>query len=94
MARAEGLALAPWGVVGQGRLMTDAEEQRRRETGERGRTMVSEEWKRKPEEVKISQKLEEIAKEVGAEHITAVAIAYVMHVRISKYEKWASIDSS
>ena len=34
MTRSEGLALAPWGVVGQGRLMTDEEENRRKVTGE------------------------------------------------------------
>lgn len=81
MARSEGLALAPWGVVGGGRLMTDEEEKRRKESGEGGRTIASAEWERTPDQVKISRKLEEIAKEVGAEHITAVAIAYVMHVR-------------
>jgi aryl-alcohol dehydrogenase-like predicted oxidoreductase len=81
MARSEGLALAPWGVVGQGRLMTDEEEARRRESGEQGRKMRSQGWERTPDEVKVSRKLEEIAKEVGAEHITAVALAYVMHVR-------------
>jgi aryl-alcohol dehydrogenase-like predicted oxidoreductase len=82
MARSEGLALAPWGVVGQGRFMTDAEEKRRKESGEGGRRLVTGNWERNPEEVKISHKLEEIAKEVGVEDITAVAIAYVMHVRM------------
>jgi aryl-alcohol dehydrogenase-like predicted oxidoreductase len=79
MARTEGLALAPWGVMGQGRIRTDAEEKRRKESGENGRTLQGD-WKRTPTEVKISHKLEEIAKEVGAEEITAVAVAYVMHV--------------
>ncbi|KAJ3774127.1 Aldo/keto reductase [Lentinula raphanica] len=32
MARFQGMALAPWGVIGSGRLRTDAEEQRRKET--------------------------------------------------------------
>jgi aryl-alcohol dehydrogenase-like predicted oxidoreductase len=80
MAKSEGLALAPWGVVGQGRLMTDEEERRRKESGEGGRTVSSPKWERTPTEVKVSHKLEEIAKEVGTKHITAVAIAYVMHV--------------
>ena len=60
--------------------MTDEEENRRRETGEQGRKLSGPNWERKPHEVKVSHKLEEIAKEVGADHITAVAIAYVMHV--------------
>ncbi|KIJ38039.1 hypothetical protein M422DRAFT_259439 [Sphaerobolus stellatus SS14] len=79
MARSEGLALAPWGVIGGGKIRTDEEEQRRRETGEHGRTAMNPRWERIPEEVKVSRKLEEIAKEVGAQNITAVAIAYVMH---------------
>ncbi|KIJ38045.1 hypothetical protein M422DRAFT_177234, partial [Sphaerobolus stellatus SS14] len=79
MARSEGLALAPWGVIGGGKIRTDEEEQRRRETGEHGRTVMNPRWERTPEEVKVSRKLEEIAKEVGAQNITAVAIAYVMH---------------
>jgi aryl-alcohol dehydrogenase-like predicted oxidoreductase len=80
MARSEGLALAPWGVMGQGKLMTDEEEKRRKESGEEGRKFASTTWERTPDEVKVSHKLEEIAKEVGTKHITAVAVAYVMHV--------------
>ncbi|KAF8510541.1 Aldo/keto reductase [Gautieria morchelliformis] len=79
MAKSEGLALAPWGVMGQGKLITDEEERRRKESGEGGRTFTSSTWERTPDEVKVSHKLEEIAKEVGTKHITAVAIAYVMH---------------
>ncbi|KAG5219944.1 Aldo/keto reductase [Salix suchowensis] len=84
MARAEGLALAPWNVLAGGKLRTDAEEQRRRETGEKGRMLVGPNWERSPDEVKVSRALEKIAKEVGAKHITSeerriVAIAYLMH---------------
>jgi len=82
MCRAEGMAIAPWGVIGQGKIRTDEEEKRRGESGEKGRTVLDPNWERSPLEVKVSHKLEEIAKEVGAKHITAVAIAYVMHVRI------------
>jgi aryl-alcohol dehydrogenase-like predicted oxidoreductase len=78
MCRSEGLALAPWGVVGQGKFRTDAEEQRRRETGENGRTLMRPDWERSETERKVSAALEKVAQEVGAEHITAVAIAYVM----------------
>ncbi|KAF7440811.1 hypothetical protein PC9H_001159 [Pleurotus ostreatus] len=79
MARAEGLALAPWNVLAAGKLRTDAEEQRRRETGEKGRMLVGPNWERSPDEVKMSRALEKVAKEVGAKHITSVAIAYLMH---------------
>ena len=36
MARAEGIALAPWNVLGGGRIRSNEEEQKRRETGEKG----------------------------------------------------------
>ena len=36
MARAEGMALAPWNVLAGGKIRSDAEEQKRRETGENG----------------------------------------------------------
>ncbi|KAJ3813807.1 aryl-alcohol dehydrogenase [NADP+] [Lentinula lateritia] len=77
MARAQGMALAPWGVVGSGKLRTDAEEQQRKATGEKGRDMGAG-WERNENEVKMSRALEKVAKEVGAKSITAVAIAYVM----------------
>ncbi|KAF5389591.1 hypothetical protein D9757_004187 [Collybiopsis confluens] len=78
MARSLGLALAPWGVLGQGKLRTDAEEQRRKESGENGRTMLGD-WQRSEEEIRISRALEKVAGEVGlGDNIGAVAIAYVM----------------
>ena len=78
MARNLGLALAPWNVLAAGKLRTDAEEERRRATGEKGRTTFSPNWERNENEKKMSAALEKVAKEVGTEHITAVAIAYVM----------------
>ncbi|KAH8114689.1 aryl-alcohol dehydrogenase [NADP+] [Phellopilus nigrolimitatus] len=79
MARAHGLALAPWNVIAGGRLRTDAEEEKRAASGEKGRTLMArEEWRRNEDEKKMSAALEKVAEEVGAEHITAVAIAYVM----------------
>ena len=72
------MALAPWGVLGGGRLRTDAEEERRRQTGEKGRTLISPDWERTSVEKKVCAALEKVAKEVGTEHITAVAIAFVM----------------
>ncbi|KAI5119354.1 hypothetical protein M0805_008510 [Coniferiporia weirii] len=78
MARTYGLALAPWDVLAAGRLRTDAEEARRAESGEKGRTVVQANWMRNEDERKMSAALEKVAKEVGTDHITAVAIAYVM----------------
>ncbi|KAH9018816.1 NADP-dependent oxidoreductase domain-containing protein [Lactarius deliciosus] len=76
MARSEGLALAPWGILGGGRIRTDAEETRRRESGEKGRMVFHSNWERTEEERKMSLVLEEVAQEVGVEGITAVAFAY------------------
>ena len=73
-----GLALAPWNVLGQGKIRTDAEEEKRRQTGEHGRDLHNRGWERTPDERKVCLALEEVAKEVGAKSITAVAIAYVM----------------
>ncbi|KAG2071352.1 Aldo/keto reductase [Suillus decipiens] len=78
MARAEGMALAPWNVLASGKFRTDEEEQRRRETGEKGREIFSGDWERTENQKRVSHALEKVAKEVGASHITAVAIAYLM----------------
>ncbi|KAK0213838.1 NADP-dependent oxidoreductase domain-containing protein [Armillaria fumosa] len=78
MARSLGMALAPWGVLGQGKLRTDAEEERRKETGEKGRLVWGPSWERTEVEAKVSRALEKVAAEIGTHSITAVAIAYVM----------------
>ena len=41
MVRHEGMALAPWNVLAGGKIRTDAEEQKRRETGEKGMCTVA-----------------------------------------------------
>ena len=73
MARAEGLALAPWDVLGGGKVRSDAEEQRRRESGEKGRMTFGRDWERTEEERKVCLVLEEVAKEVGVESVTSGA---------------------
>ncbi|KDR66294.1 hypothetical protein GALMADRAFT_148039 [Galerina marginata CBS 339.88] len=78
MARSEGMALAPWSVLAGGKIRTDEEEERRRKTGENGRTMFLPEWERNEKEKKVCKALEKVAGEVGAKHITSVAIAYLM----------------
>ncbi len=74
MARAEGLALAPWDVLSGGKIRTDAEEARRRETGENGRTFFGRAWERTEEERKVCLALEQVGKEVGTESVTAGAL--------------------
>jgi len=78
MARAHGMALAPWQVLAAGKFRTDEEEEQRLQSGEKGRTTFSPEWKRNEKERAVSAALEKVAKEIGAKHITSVAIAYVM----------------
>lgn len=91
MARAEGLALAPWGVLAEGRFRTDEEERRRQESGEKGRTFLRD-WKRNETEVQVSRKLEEIAKTFGVKSITAIAIAYLMHVGAITYGDFKAVS--
>lgn len=58
-------------MLAGGKLRTDAEEARRRETGEKGRMISNPNWERTEDEVKMARALEKVAKEVGTEHITA-----------------------
>ncbi|TFK27752.1 arylalcohol dehydrogenase [Coprinopsis marcescibilis] len=79
MARMEGMALAPWGVLGFGKLRTDADEEARLKSGENGRTFyIGPNWQRNDAEKAASRALEKVAKEVGAKSLSSVAIAYVM----------------
>jgi aryl-alcohol dehydrogenase-like predicted oxidoreductase len=65
------MALAPWGVLASGKFRTDEEEERRRKTGENGRTAFGQQWERNEEEKKICKALEKVASEVGTKHITS-----------------------
>ncbi|PBK85884.1 Aldo/keto reductase [Armillaria gallica] len=80
MARTLGLALAPWDVLGGGKFRTDAEEEERKQSGEKGRAIAGMGigWERNENEKKISRALEKVAGEVGAKNIRSVALAYVM----------------
>lgn len=72
------MALAPWGVLAGGKLRSDEEEERRAKSGDVGRAFGGADWKRNEQERTMSTALDKVAKEVGAKHVTAVAIAYVM----------------
>jgi aryl-alcohol dehydrogenase-like predicted oxidoreductase len=71
MAREEGMALAPWNVLAGGKLRTDAEEAKRAESGENGRSVWGLDWRRNEQEKKMSAALEKVAKEVGAKNVTS-----------------------
>ncbi|KIP10188.1 hypothetical protein PHLGIDRAFT_101518 [Phlebiopsis gigantea 11061_1 CR5-6] len=79
MAVSEGMAIAPWNVLAAGKIRTDAEEQARLESGEKGRAIFGPDWQRTPEERAVCLELERVGKEVGAASIQAVAIAWIMH---------------
>ena len=66
-----GMALAPWNVLGAGKIRTDEEERRRLESGEGGRSLHGFPWQRTEDERKVCLALEKIAQEVGAKHITS-----------------------
>ena len=65
-----GLALACWNVLAGGHIRTDEEEEQRRRTGEHGRKLERS-WERTEDEKKVCKALEQVAREVGAKHITA-----------------------
>ena len=83
MARSEGLALAPWNVFAAGKLRSDAEEEKRRATGENGRLFYLDRWERNEDEIKMSRALEKVGKEVGTEHVTAGTFAFSFPTQIS-----------
>ncbi len=64
------MAFAPWNVLAAGKIRTDAEEQKRRETGEMGRTLWGD-WERNEQERKVCAALEKVAGELGAKSITS-----------------------
>jgi aryl-alcohol dehydrogenase-like predicted oxidoreductase len=76
MPKSLGMAMAPWAVLAQGKIRTDAEEQKRIDSGETGRRIIKD-WLRTEEERKVCSELEKIAKEIGAKNITSVAIAWI-----------------
>jgi aryl-alcohol dehydrogenase-like predicted oxidoreductase len=73
MCISEGMGIAPWGAIGQGRFQRKADQGKSKD----GRSA-------KPldeEEKKVSAALESMADQLGVKSVTAVALAYVM----SKY---------
>ncbi|KAJ3530255.1 hypothetical protein NMY22_g8647 [Coprinellus aureogranulatus] len=80
LVRDEGMALAPFAVLCGGKLRSDEEEEKRKNSGEKGRHMPWQtQWERTPEEKKVCDALEKVRVEVGAKSLTSIAIAYVLH---------------
>ncbi|KAK7464064.1 putative aryl-alcohol dehydrogenase aad14 [Stygiomarasmius scandens] len=72
----ERLAIAPWGVCGRGKFRSSAEEEQRRQSGEKGMSFLGQE--RTQDEIKVSNALEKVANDLGAKNLRSVAIAYVL----------------
>ncbi|KAF2664841.1 aryl-alcohol dehydrogenase AAD14 [Microthyrium microscopicum] len=76
MARTYGMALAPWDVMGGGKLQTKKQLEERKKANEGLRSFHGAD--QSPEQEKMSATLEKIAGQIGVESIQAVALAYVM----------------
>ncbi len=72
------MALAPFNVLDQGKVRTDAEEEERRKSGAQGRPSYNGQWERTEDQKKVCYALEKVATEVGAKSIGSIALAYVM----------------
>lgn len=93
MARAEGLALAPWNVLAAGRLRSDEDEERRRQTGENGRMkLTGPGWERSEVEIKMSKALQKVADEVGAKHNTSSMFLKPKNFKFFAYAVRCSCD--
>lgn len=84
MCRQFGLALAPWGAIGSGRLMTKKQLEDRLASGEtiRARGQQAKD-KQSDLEIKYSEVLASVAAEHGIESVTAIALACASHSRAS-----------
>lgn len=75
VTREWGMALAPWNVLAGGKLRSDEEEQKRKDSGEGGRDIFGTGWERSPAEKIMSNALEKVAREVGGS-VTAGAFTF------------------
>ncbi|KAF2009080.1 aryl-alcohol dehydrogenase [Aaosphaeria arxii CBS 175.79] len=76
MARHFNMALCPWDVLGGGKFQTSKQLEERRKANEGLRAFAGPE--QTEDEARASAVLEEVAGEIGADSIQAVALAYVM----------------
>ncbi|KAF5365837.1 hypothetical protein D9757_012800 [Collybiopsis confluens] len=71
MCQHEDMGVIAYGTLASGRIRTTEEENRRIQSGEGGRSLMRPDWQRRPEEVKVCDGLEELAKKIGAKSIGA-----------------------
>jgi aryl-alcohol dehydrogenase-like predicted oxidoreductase len=84
MARQFGMAIAPWDVLGGGKLQSKKALEERKAAGEGLRTMMGGPGQTEQEE-KMSEALYKVAQEHGIESVTAIALAYVMQKTINVF---------
>ncbi|KAK4051921.1 putative aryl-alcohol dehydrogenase aad14 [Microbotryomycetes sp. JL201] len=77
MSRSFGMALAPWDVLGGGRLQSKKQLEARKAAGEGIRSAFGGP-EQTEDEVKYSQVLSDIAEAHGVESVTAICLAYVL----------------
>jgi len=77
MCRHFGMAIAPWDAIGGGKFQSKKSIEERKKNNENLRSMMGQSEQTEVES-KVSEALEEVAKEHGIESVTAVALAYVM----------------
>ncbi|KAK3685240.1 aryl-alcohol dehydrogenase [Podospora appendiculata] len=75
MARAFGMALTPWGVLGNGAFQTAKQVAERERTAEHGRTFFG---TRSADQIAVSEALERVAAAHGTESVTQIALAYIV----------------
>jgi aryl-alcohol dehydrogenase-like predicted oxidoreductase len=73
MARDEGMALAPWGALGQGQFLTEADRAKKDENNEGRKNKAND------NHLSVSKALEAISKRRDNAPLTSLALAYVMH---------------
>lgn len=90
------MALAPWNVLAAGKIRSDAEEERRRQTGENGRTLSNPNWERNEKEKAVCDALEKVAQEIGARSITAGLFRHLLNqwAQLTPSLKWLSLTFS
>jgi len=78
MAKAFGMALAPWDVLGGGKFQSKAAVEARKQAGE-GLRHVLGAAEQTEDEVRMSEALEKVAGEHGIKSLTAIALSYVLN---------------
>jgi len=74
MCRHFGMAIAPWDAIGGGKFQSKKSIEERKKNNENLRSMMGQSEQTEVES-KVSEALEEVAKEHGIESVTAVALA-------------------